>query len=183
MNVMWLAVLAAAADQEGGGMGPFQVEFGLIFWTWLVFFALLFLLYKFAWPALVGATEEREKKIQAQLAAAEKAHSDANAALEEGKRLAAESRTQAQQLLTDARQASEKERTALLERARKEQEDLLERARRDIASEKDKALAALRREAVELSLAAASKLIGERLDSDTDRRLVTEYLDSVEVKH
>jgi F0F1-type ATP synthase membrane subunit b/b' len=42
---------------------------------------------------------------------------------------------------------------------------------------------ALRREAVELSLAAATKLIGERMDSDTDRRLVTEYLDSVEIKH
>lgn len=182
MNVMWLAVLAAA-EGEGGGMGPFQVEFGLIFWTWLVFFALMFLLYRFAWPALVQATEEREKKIQNQLAEAEKAHAEAKTALEDGKRFAAESRASAQQLLTDARQAAEKERTGLLERTRKEQEELLERARRDIASEKDKALVALRREAVELSLAAASKLIGERMDGDTDRRLVTDYLDSVEIKH
>jgi F-type H+-transporting ATPase subunit b len=164
-------------------MGPFQVEFGLIFWTWLVFFTLMFLLYKFAWPALVQATEEREKKIQNQLAEAEKAHAEAKTALEEGKRFAAESRASAQQLLTDARQAAEKERTGLLDRTRKDQEELLERARRDIASEKDKALVALRREAVELSLAAASKLIGERMDSDTDRRLVTDYLDSVEIKH
>jgi len=182
MNVMWLAVLAAA-EGEGGSMGPFQVEFGLIFWTWLVFFALMFLLYKFAWPALVQATEEREKKITAQLAEAEKAHAEAKAALADGKKVAAESRASAQQLLTDARQAAETERTAVLERARKEHEDLLERARRDIAAEKDKALVALRHEAVELSLAAASKLIGQRMDSDTDRRLVTEYLDSVEIKH
>ena len=182
MNALWLAVLAAA-QEEGKNLGPFQVEFGLIFWTWLVFLALLWILRKFAWPAIVEATEEREKRIQAQLAAAEKAQADANAALEEGKRLTAEARTSAQQLLTEARQASEKERAVLLERARKEQEDLLDRARRDIAAEKDKALAALRREAVELSLAAASKLVGERMDSDTDRRLVTEYLDSVEIKH
>jgi len=182
MNVMWLAALAAA-EGEGGGMGPFQVEFGLIFWTWLVFFALLYLLYRFAWPALVQATEEREKKIASELARAEQAHAEARAALEEGKKLAAESRASAQQLLNDARHAAEKERTGLLERARKEHEDLLERARRDIAAEKDKALVALRHEAVELSLAAASKLIGERMDSDTDRRLVTEYLDAVEIKH
>jgi F-type H+-transporting ATPase subunit b len=182
MNVMWLAVLAAA-EGEGSGMGPFQVEFGLIFWTWLVFFALMFLLYKFAWPALVQATEEREKKITSELAEAEKAHAEARTALEEGKKFAAESRASAQQLLTDARVSAEKERTAVLERARKEHEDLLERARRDISAEKDKALVALRHEAVELSLAAASKLIGARMDSDTDRRLVTEYLDSVEIKH
>ena len=182
MNVMWLAVLAAA-EGEGGGMGPFQVEFGLIFWTWLVFLALLFVLYRFAWPALVQATEEREAKIQRQLAEAEKAHADAVTALEDGKRFAAESRASAQQMLSEARQAAEKERTALLERARREQEDLLDRARRDIAAEKDKALVTLRREAVDLSLAAASKLIGERMDSDVDRRLVTEYLDSVEIRH
>jgi F-type H+-transporting ATPase subunit b len=182
MNAMWLAV-QAAAEGEGKNMGPFQVEFGLIFWTWLVFLALLWILRKFAWPAIVEATEERERKIQAQLAAAEKAQADANAALEEGTRLAAEARASEQQLLGDARQASEKERSALLDRARKEQEELLERARREIAAEKDKALASLRREAVDLSLAAATKLIGERMDSDTDRRLVTEYLDSVEIKH
>ena len=89
----------------------------------------------------------------------------------------------AQQLLTDARQAAERERAQLLERARREQEDLLDRARREIVAERDKALAALRREAVDLSLAAAAKLVGQRMDSETDRRLVTEYLDSVEIKH
>lgn len=182
MNVMWLAVMAAA-EGEGAGMGPFQVEFGLIFWTWLVFLVLLFLLHKFAWPALVQATEEREATIRGQLAEAEKAHAEARTALEEGKRFAAESRASAQQMLSDARQVAEKERSALLERARKEQEELLERARRDILAEQDKALATLRREAVDLSLAAASKLIGVRMDSDIDRRLVTEYLDSVEIKH
>jgi F0F1-type ATP synthase membrane subunit b/b' len=34
----------------------------------------------------------------------------------------------------------------------------------------------LRREAVDLSLAAAAKLIEAKLDSETNRRLVTDYL-------
>ena len=50
------------------------------------------------------------------------------------------------------------------------------RARREIAAERDRAVAELRREAVDLSLAAASKLIQKRLDSETDRKLVLEYL-------
>ena len=37
-------------------------------------------------------------------------------------------------------------------------------------------MADLRREAVDLSLAAASKLVGSRLDTETDRRIVSEYL-------
>ena len=178
-----LLLTLATADQEGGGMGPFQVEVGLVFWTWVVFLVLLFLLRRFAWPVIVQATEEREKKITAQLAQAQAAQAEAQKALEEGNRLAAEARASAQQLLTEARQTAEKERTHLLERARKEQEDLLDRARREIVAERDKAVVALRREAVDLSLAAAAKLVGQRMDSDTDRRLVTEYLESVEIKH
>ena len=43
-------------------------------------------------------------------------------------------------------------------------------------------MADLRREAVDLSLAAASKLVGSRLDSETDRRIVSEYLTTLDAK-
>ena len=76
---------------------------------------------------------------------------------------------------------AEKERALAMEKTLQEQQQLLERARRDIEAERDRAIAELRREAVELSLAAASKLIGERLDSETDRKLVAEYLSRVDV--
>jgi F-type H+-transporting ATPase subunit b len=69
-----------------------------------------------------------------------------------------------------------------VERTHQEQEALLDRAKRDIAAEKDRAVAALRREAVDLSLAAATRLIGERMDSEADRKLVTAYLSTLE-KH
>ena len=49
--------------------------------------------------------------------------------------------------------------------------------------EKERAVTALRREAVDLSLAAASKLIEERLDDEANRKLVTGYLGSLETKH
>jgi len=45
------------------------------------------------------------------------------------------------------------------------------------------AISELRTEAVDLSLAAASKLVGERLDSEADRKLVTSYLGSLGEKH
>ena len=48
------------------------------------------------------------------------------------------------------------------------------------AIEKERAIQELRREAVDLSLAAASRLIGQRLTSDTDRKLVEGYLESLE---
>ena len=85
-------------------------------------------------------------------------------------------------MLVEARSVAEKERALAMEKTKQEQEELLARARREIAAERDRAVAELRREAVDLSLAAASKLIGKRLDSETDRKLVREYLATLDAQ-
>jgi F-type H+-transporting ATPase subunit b len=181
-----LPMLLALAIQEGehaGPVSPFEVNFGLFLWTWLVFLALLFLLRKYAFPAIFKMTEERERAISRQLEEAQKANTEAKTLLDENRKLLAQAKTQAQSLVAEAKAAGEKERAAAIEKTRQDQEELLARARRDIAAERDKAVTDLRREAVDLSLAAAAKLIGQRLDSGADRSLVESYLASLEKPH
>ena len=177
------ALVQEAQGHASGPASPFEVNFGLFFWTWLVFFALLYVLKKFAWPPLVKATVDREKRIEAQLAEAERRNQEAQALLEEHKRLLEESRSKAHAMISEAKSFAEKERAAALEKTRQEQEELLARALRDIAAERDRAVEELRREAVDLSLAAAAKLVGQRLDSETDRKIVQEYLASLDIHH
>jgi F-type H+-transporting ATPase subunit b len=171
-----LLALVQEAQVHQGPASPFEVNFGLFFWTWLVFFGLLYVLKRFAWPPLLKATVDREKRIQHLLDEAELRNKEAHALLEQHQRLLAESRTKAHAMIAEAKQIAEKERAAAMEKTLQEQQELLERARRDIAAERDRAIAELRREAVDLSLAVASKLIGERLTSETDRKLVEGYL-------
>jgi len=57
-----------------------------------------------------------------------------------------------------------------------QQGELLDRARKEIESEKVKAIDELRREAVDIALAGAGRLIGQKLDSEADRKLVEQYL-------
>lgn len=168
---------------EGGGSGPFSVNPGLIVWTWIVFLVFLFFFRKTFWVTIVSRAEEREKTIAAQLAQAEKANTDAKALLAEQQKATLDAKSSAQALLADAKSAAEKERAQGLEKARHEQEALMERARRDIAAERDKAIASLRQEAVELALGAAAKVVGQRFDSDADRKMVLDYLAKVETKH
>ena len=172
------AMLMAA---EGSGpASPFEVNFGLFFWTWLVFITLFLLLKRFAWPAIVKATEEREQAIAKQLEEAKTLNAEAAAHLAEQQKLLGEARSQGQQLLADAKQAADRERSLVLKKTKQAQEALLERAKQDIAPEREQALRALREEAVDLSLAVASKLIEQRLDSEGDRKLVVSYLGSLE---
>ena len=181
---MKLALLLAIQEGEhaasAGPTSPFEVNFGLFFWTWFVFGILLFVLWKFAWPGILKTTVERENKIKAQLADAERLNGEAKAAVAEAQKLQADARAQAQSLLAEAKAAVEKERAGAVDKIRHEQEAVVERARRDIASERDKAISELRREAVDLAISAAAKVIGRRLDSDADKQIVLDYLGKVE---
>ena len=80
-------MLFALLVAEGGeGMSPFSVKGGLTLWTIIVFVLLLLLLKKFAFPAIIKATEEREQTIARQLDDAAKANAEAQALLAEHKK-------------------------------------------------------------------------------------------------
>lgn len=181
MSAALLRVLQEGAHEGGrAGAGPFSINPGLIFWTLVVFGLLLVLLWRLAWPAVLKAVEEREKRIQQQLDEAERARTEAARLLEEHRKALTLAKAEAQQLLATAKTVAEKERETLLAKAREQYEQLLGRARKEIESEQAKAILALRREAVDLSIAAASKLLEAQLDTETNRRLVIEYLETLE---
>jgi F-type H+-transporting ATPase subunit b len=175
-----LATVVATPAWAAEGGGPLEVNGGLVIWTLVVFGLLFFVLKRYAWPAILGAVEAREQALERQLAEAESNRAETARLLAEHKKLLAEGRSQAQALLVEAKSVAEKERAAAIERTRQEQDELLARARREIEAEKDKARADLRREAVDLSLAAAGKLISQRLDSAQDRAIAEAYLASLE---
>jgi F-type H+-transporting ATPase subunit b len=166
-------------SQQEHASGPLTVEGGLLLWTVFIFLLLLAILKKFAWPAILGAVEAREQALERQLAEAARDREQAAALLAEHQKLIAEAKSQAHAIIVEARNVGEKDRALAIEKTRQEQEELLARARREIAAERDSAVAELRREAVDLSLAAASKLIEKRLDGETDRKLVQDFLSTL----
>jgi F-type H+-transporting ATPase subunit b len=177
-----LLPLVQEAAHEAPSGGPFSINPGLIIWTLVVFAILLVLLWRFAFPAILKSVEERERRIQKQLEDAEKANAEAQRLLEEHRKQIAAARSEAQDILAKAKTVSQKERETLLAKAREEYDALLNRARKDIDAEKEKAILALRREAVELSIAAASRVIEANLDTDANRKLVSDFLESLAEK-
>jgi F-type H+-transporting ATPase subunit b len=178
MTSLFLSLLAVS-EEAGATPSPLTVDGGLVLWTLVVFGLLLFILQRSAWPVLLRAVREREERLEQQIAEAEKSRAEAAKLLEEHKKLLAGAKTEAQEMLNAAKSAAEKEHAALVAKAREAADEQLSRARRDIAEEKGKAIVELRREAVDLSMAAAAKLIDAKLDNDANRRLVTEYLETL----
>ena len=162
--------------------GLMELRVNLMFWTLVIFGFLFFILKKWAFPAIYAAVEAREKALHDALEGAKKDRDDAAKLLAEHKAQIAAARDEAQKLIADARAVSEKSRADMIEKTRLEQQEMLERARRDIATERDKAILELRREAVDLAIAGASKVVEQNLDSAQNRKLVETFLSSLSEK-
>jgi F-type H+-transporting ATPase subunit b len=169
----------AAQEGEHAGGGLLDPHAGLMVWTLLIFLVLLFILAKFAFKPLTAAVEAREQALREAIAAAQRDREEAAALLAQQRSQLDASRGEAQQLIAQARAGAEKMRAELLEQTQAQQQELLERARRDIEGEKVRAIADLRREAVDLALAGAGKVLERNLDDATNRQIVEQFLASV----
>ncbi len=178
-----LAPTALVAQEHGaasaGGGGLMSLQINLMFWTLVIFLILFWMLRKYAFPPIFKAVEAREKALEDAIAGAKHDRDEAAKLLEEHRRQIENARGEAQRFIAEGRQVAEKMRTDLLEQARREQQEILERARREIEAERDRAIIELRREAVDLAIAGASKVIEQNLDNTANRRLVETFLASV----
>lgn len=172
--------LIATIIQEGGEAAAdpsvFNLDLGVSFWTVVIFIALWVVLAKYAFPPILGYAEAREKRIQESLDEAQRTREETQRLLEEQRRELAEAREESQRIIASGKESAEKIRQELLAEARSEQEQILERARQELELERQKAAESLRRDAVDIAIAAASKLIEQRLDTEQDRELVREFL-------
>ena len=174
-----LILSIAAAAQEGGGANLLSPNGGLMFWTIIIFVLLLIVLSRFAFKPMLAAVEARERSLQDAIDSARRDREESASLLAEHRAQLEKARGEAQKLIADGRATAEKLRSDLLEQTRAQQQELLERARREIETEKINAIAALRREAVDLAIAGAGKVIERNLDNDANRKLVEGYLGSL----
>ena len=167
---------APAAEAKGGLLSPHG---GLMFWTLAIFLVVWFILTKYAFKPITAAVEAREKALEEAIAAAKADREEAARILAQHQQNIEAARGDAQKLIAEGRAVGEKLRAQMIEETRGQQQEMLERARREIDAEKVRAIAELRREAVDLAIAGASKVIEKNLDSDSNRKIVESFLASI----
>ncbi|MFU8813873.1 MAG: F0F1 ATP synthase subunit B [Pseudomonadales bacterium] len=137
--------------------------------TFLVF---VWFCWKFIWPPLVHAMQERQKAIGQGLAAAERAEKDLELAKARATDNLREAKVQAQQLLEQARgQASQMIENAKNE-ARAEGERLREAQQSEIEQELNRAKEALRGQVALLAVAGAEKVLAATIDAEKHNELL-----------
>lgn len=172
----------AFAAEETSKVDLLTPHGGLMVWTLLIFVGLFIILSKYAFGPITRAVEAREQALQDAIDQAKRDREEAARILAEHRTQLEGARAEAQHIIAEGRAVGEKLRAEMLEETHAQQQDLLERARREIAGERDRAIAQIREEAVDLALAAASKVIEKNLDDSANRKLVEGYLASAKVR-
>jgi len=159
--------------------GLLRVEPGLLLWTWVTFVVLLLILWKAAWKPLVEALDARAEKVRGDIENADRSRQEAEKLLAQHKLMMDNARNEAAKFIADSKTEAEKMRNEIIEKAGHDAEDLAGRARKEIDLAKDRALAEIKTEIVNLSTEIAAKIINKNLNPNDQKALVEETLNKV----
>ena len=143
-------------------------DYGLLFWTGLVFCLLLFLLAKFAWKPILNAVNAREQKIHEALELADKTRAEML--------LLQAARAERDAIMNDAKETALGMVEAAKNKAKEEANKIVESAKAIIASEKSAAIRDLKNQLAGFSIDIAEKIVRTELSTDSKQKALAEKL-------
>ena len=159
-----------------------QPDPGLYIWTIATFLILLWLLAKFAWRPLLTALEQRQDTIRKSLDDAQQAKQELERLNAESRKILNEARVQAEQILSQTRTDASRLRDELKQKAQSEAAGVIKNAERQIEMETARAIQQIRNEAVDISIAIASKVLERNVTREDNERLIEETFKQIEAR-
>jgi F-type H+-transporting ATPase subunit b len=145
----------------------------------LGFLLMLAILRRYAWGPVLGMLEARRAKITGEFEEADRRKAEADAARAKYEQELRGIEAQARVKLTEAVAEGQKVAAEIKTQANHDASDRFQRAVEDIARERERAEVLLREHVIVLSLRTAEKLLRQKLDDASHRKLVGEFIDEV----
>lgn len=143
---------------------------------------LLFILLKiFLFKPIGKIMDERTRAIQDDIDSAKKSKEEAEALKKEYNESISEAKEKAQEIIMKAHEDAESEKSVILKKSQEEADQLIIDANKTIENERRRVLSQAQTQIADLAIEAASKIIGENLDDEKNRRLVDKFLSEEEV--
>ena len=157
-------------------------DFGLVFWTTIVFLAFWFLVGKFALKPIVKAIKDREQSINDALSAADKAKAEMQQLQSDNEALYKQAREEGAKILKEAKEVKESIIADAHNRAKEESAKIVADAKREIDAQKKTAMAEVKNEVSRISVEIAQKVLSRELDSSKDQQAyINSLVDKINV--
>ena len=167
----------SAANASASLEAPEEFRSDLAIWTFVVFGALLLVLWKFAWGPISEALDRRERGIADQLDEARRSNEESHRLLAQHQQQLAQASNEVKSLLEQARRDGEALKQRLVTEAEQVAQTQRDRAVREIDAAKNAALEDLARQSVEQAVGLAGRIVGQHLNKEDHAKLIQESLD------
>jgi F-type H+-transporting ATPase subunit b len=144
-------------------------EFGLLIWTLLAFLVVVFILGRFAWPAIVKGLRDREASITDSLATAERIKAEMAQLKSENEILLVQAREERAIMLREARDVKDKLISEAKEQAKAAAEKIIVDAQATIERNKMAALIEVKNEIGLLVVGISEKILRRELENKTEQ--------------
>ena len=178
-NLDTILLAVVEGGEEPSGTDLILPAIDELIWGAVAFALVLFVLNKFAFPKLREAVEAREKQIQSDLEAAERARTEAENEKRQYQQQIADSRGEANRIVEEARQQAEQVRKDVIAKAQAEAEAITTRAQESIAAERASTMQELQSTVAALSIQLAEKVVGRSIDANAQKEMVDAYIRDV----
>ena len=166
-----------------GGFASLGINLPLLVVFIINFIVLLVLLRLFLFKPVLKMLDERAQRTKEGMELAEATKKEYEQAKGEVQKQIEKGRQEAQAVIAQAMQVGERLKEESRQEAAKQAQTIIDRTRIELGVERDKIVEDLRREFVDISIAAAEKVIKETLDREKHRKLIEETLrESVTLK-
>tara|TARA_Y100000590_G_C15619766_1_gene977117 strand:+ start:456 stop:941 length:486 start_codon:yes stop_codon:yes gene_type:complete len=155
------------------------VHGGTLFWSVITFLLLLVVLKKVAWAPIIQALETRESEIKDALSSADKARENAEKASKDYDELVKKARAESQDIIAESKAIGERLKEEIKNKADQEAREMLDKAQVQINAEREKAINEIKSTVVDFSILAASKVIEKNLDSEDNRRIISDAIEGI----
>ena len=145
----------------------------------MTFFALLFILKKFAWKPILDGLQKREDYIRQSLEDADKAKAQLAQVDAAKAQVLNDAKAQAAQIVDGARKSAGELARDIESKAKQNAHDIARNASVKIEGERQRLREALKKESVGIAISLAGKILKENTDTDKNRRLVEEALSQI----
>ena len=171
---------AAALTPLANGSFLITPNVGIMIWTIVVFAISYYILRRTVFPRIGEALDQRSKKIEGDIDAAEHTRLQADKVLDEYRERLKEARSQSDEIVQRARQAADVHEHEAKERGQELIADATKRAEREIGAATQRALDDIRREVADLTVMATERVTRKTLTEEDQRRLVQEALSELD---
>lgn len=158
---------------------PILPEANELIWGAISFAVLFFLLWKFAFPPMNKALNDRSEKIRSSLDEAATVREEAQTILADYQRQLADAKGEAGRIIEEARETADSLKRDLTARAEAEAAEQRERNAQQIAAERERVMSELQSQVAGMAIELAEKVVEGSLDREANLRLIENYINSV----